>query len=515
MRKNKNFYRGVKANNANNTKNEAFLVKNSDNTENGENTPVNINSKTNVIANNAEKAVNRMVEEANISENKLENTNNEVEAAKNMSVPADSANSAPIPVDATENDANTTDSVVHNTVETADFVAENTDTTANNAAENAPKVDDSNTVNNIAADNTDVDSGVLPADLDDFAVDNGSQEKDSFMHSPANFDFNMSGKPQNGANAYASEAPTEVISPNFAQSSQSPRYTQNCAYGMPMSAYNSSMANGGYGNAYSNPYSTTNMPPKQAPANNGMMSDSDAQADKIFDFFKKPIFWEIFGIFALVIVVLQLFVAPIFSRYNTYSYYAPRTQSQYNNAPVPHYNSDSRKDSRNNTDSDSSADSKDSTDSSTTPNNSMRRSALSEFDWYSLRGMRLSNAFALLQHYGLRENRDFKADFVTDNGDYVLLRSNWVVDKAQLDGNRVLFTLHQADNTPHDNNYYEAQKNYDQKLRNERDGIRHDNGAINNPSVLERLQRDGANAFRSAADSLKNAIGQAANGFNH
>lgn len=507
MRKNKNFYRSVKANNADNSENEAFLAKNSDNAENGENTPVNINPKTNVIADNAEKAVNRMVEEANINENELKNTGSEAETAANMSVSVNnSADSAPIPVNTTENGANTADSAT-NAVESASFAAENADTSAN-VVENTPNVDDSNTVNN------DADSGVLPADLDDFAVDNGSQEKDSFMHSPANFDFNMSDEPQNGANAYASEAPTEVISPNFAQSSQSPRYTQNGAYGMPMSTYNSSMANGGYGNAYNNPYSAANMPPKQVPANNGMVPDSDAQADKIFDFFKKPIFWEIFGIFALVIVVLQLFVAPIFSRYNTYSYYVPRTQSQYNTT-VPHNNTDSRKDSHNNTDSDNSADSKDSTDSSTTPNNSMRRSALSEFDWYSLRGMRLSNAFALLQHYGLRENRDFKADFVTDNGDYVLLRSNWVVDKAQLDGNRVLFTLHQADNTPHDNNYYEAQKKYDQKLRNERDGIRHDNGAISNPSVLERLQRDGANAFRSAADSLKNAIGQAANGFNH
>lgn len=511
MRKNKNFYRSVKANNADNSENKTFLAKNSDNAENGKNAPVNINPKTNVIADNAEKAVSRMVEEANISENEPKNThnNNEAETAENTSVLADSANSAPITTNATENGVNMTDSVT-NTVETAGFVTENADN-ATSVVENTPNADDSNTANNNAT-NDNADSGVLPADLDDFAVDNDSQEKDNFMHSPANFDFNMSDEPQNGANTYASEAPTEVISPNFAQS---PRYTQNGAYGMPMSAYNNSMANGGYGNAYNNPYSANNMPPKQVPANNGMVSDSEAQADKIFDFFKKPIFWEIFGIFALVIVVLQLFVAPIFSRYNTYSYYAPRTQSQYNNTPVPRNNSDSRKDSRNNTDSDNSADSKDSTGSSTTPNNSMKRSALSEFDWYSLRGMRLSNAFALLQHYGLRENRDFKADFVTDNGDYVLLRSNWVVDKAQLDGNRVLFTLHQADNTPHDNNYYEAQKNYDQKLRNERDGIRHDNGAINNPSVLERLQRDGANAFRSAADSLKNAIGQAANGFNH
>lgn len=474
MRKNKNFYRSVKANNADNSENEAFLAKNSDNAENGENTPVNINPKTNVIADNAE-------------------------TAANMSVSVNSADSAPIPVNVTENGANTADSAT-NAIESAGFAAENADTSAN-VAENTPNADDSNAVNN------DADSSVLPADLDDFAVDNGSQEKDSFMHSPANFDFNMSDEPQNGASAYVSEAPTEVISPNFAQSSQSPRYTQNGAYGMPMSTYNSSMANGGYGNAYNNPYSTTNMPPKQAPATNGMVSNSEAQADKIFDFFKKPIFREIFGIFALVIVVLQLFVAPIFSSYNTYSYYVPRTQSQYNTT-VPRNNSDSRKDLRNNTDSDNSTNS--------TPNNSMRRSALSEFDWYSLRGMRLSNAFALLQHYGLRENRDFKADFVTDNGDYVLLRSNWIVDKAQLDGNRVLFTLHQANNTPRDNDYYDAQKKYDQKLRNERDGINHhDNGAINNPSVLERLRRDGANAFRNAADSLKNAIGQAANGLNH
>lgn len=482
MRKNKNFYRSVKANNTDNGNDKAFLVKNSNNAENSENTTADTtNRNTAVIADNAEKTVNHMVEEANNAENGLENSKNEAKTADSNNVTADSPTGV---VDQTNNSE--LDSAISDAIAT-----------------NSEAVESSNIADNVVEN---ADSDVVSADLDDFVVDNGSQEKDSFMHSPANFDFNMSDEPRNDTNMRASEAPTEVISPNF---TQSPRYdAKTGAYGMPMSTYNSSVANGGYGNAYNNPYSATNMPPKQAPATNGMMpNNNDAQADKIIEFFKKPIFWEVFGIIALVIVVLQLFATPIFSRYNTYSYYVPRTQSQYNTT-VPRNNSDSRKDLRNNTDSDNSTNS--------TPNNSMSRSALSEFDWYSLRGMRLSNAFALLQHYGLRENRDFKADFVTDNGDYVLLRSNWIVDKAQLDGDRVLFTLHQANNTPRDNDYYDAQKKYDQKLRNERDGINHhDNGAINNPSVLERLQRDGANAFRNAADSLKNAIGQAANGLNH
>lgn len=512
MRKNKNFYRSVKANNIDNGNDKAFLVKNSNNAENSENTIADTtNRKTAVIADNAEKTVNHMIEEANNAENRLENSKNEAKTADSNNVTADSPTGV---VDQTNNSE--PDSAISNAI-VPNSEAVDSSNIADNAVENADSGENSTVVSDVptmvstdtsgSADSTEnSDSGVVSADLDDFVVDNGSQEKDSFMHSPANFDFNMSDEPRNDANMHASEAPTEVISPNF---TQSPRYdAKTGAYGMPMSTYNSSMANGGYGNAYNNPYSATNMPPKQAPATNGMMpNNNDAQADKIIEFFKKPIFWEVFGVIALVIVVLQLFVTPIFSRYNTYSYYVPRTQSQYNTT-VPRNNTDSRKDLRNNTDSDNSTNS--------TPNNSMSRSALSEFDWYSLRGMRLSNAFALLQHYGLRENRDFKADFVTDNGDYVLLRSNWIVDKAQLDGNRVLFTLHQANNTPRDNDYYDAQKKYDQKLRNERDGINHhDNGAINNPSVLERLQRDGANAFRNAADSLKNAIGQAANGLNH
>lgn len=513
MRKNKNFYRSAKANNTDNDNNKAFSVKNSNNAENSENTTADTtNRKTAVIADNAEKTVNHMIEEAdNNAKNRLENSINEAKTADSSNVMADSSTEM---VDHTNNSE--PDSATSNTIALNNEAVESSN--ADNVVEDADSGEDTivasydtpATVSADAsgsADSTETaDSSVVSADLDDFVVDNGSQEKDNFMHSPANFDFNMSGEPRSEANMHASEAPTEVISPNF---TQSPRYdAQTGAYGMPMSTYNSSVANGGYSSAYNNPYSAANMPPKQAPTTNGMMpNNSDAQADKIIEFFKKPIFWEVFGVIALVIVVLQLFVTPIFSRYNTYSYYVPRTQSQYNTT-VPRNNSDSRKDLRNNTDSDNSADS--------APNNSMRRSALSEFDWYSLRGMRLSNAFALLQHYGLRENRDFKADFVTDNGDYVLLRSNWIVDKAQLDGNRVLFTLHQANNTPRDNDYYDAQKKYDQKLRNERDGINHhDNGAINNPSVLERLQRDGANAFRSAADSLKNAIGQAANGLNH
>lgn len=513
MRKNKNFYRSVKANNTDNGNDKAFLVKNSNNAENSKSTTVNTaNRKTAVIADNAEKTVNHMIEEAdNNAENRLENSINEAKTADSSNVTADSPAGVVDQTNNSEPDSAISNAIAPNSeaVESsniADNVVENAD-----SGENATIVSDAPTMVSTdassPADSTEKsDSGVVSADLDDFAVDNGSQEKDNFMHSPANFDFNMSDEPRNDANMRTSEAPTEVISPNF---TQSPRYdAKTGAYGMPMSTYNSSMANSGYNSAYNNPYSATNMPPKQAPTTNSMMpNNNDAQADKIIEFFKKPIFWEVFGVIALVIVVLQLFVTPIFSRYNTYSYYVPRTQSQYNTT-VPRNNSDSRKDLRNNTDSDNSANS--------TPNNSMSRSVLSEFDWYSLRGMRLSNAFALLQHYGLRENRDFKADFVTDNGDYVLLRSNWIVDKAQLDGNRVLFTLHQANNTPRDNDYYDAQKKYDQKLRNERDGINHhDNGAINNPSVLERLQRDGANAFRNAADSLKNAIGQAANGLNH
>lgn len=63
------------------------------------------------------------------------------------------------------------------------------------------------------------------------------------------------------------------------------------------------------------------------------------------------------------------------------------------------------------------------------------------FDWSSLDGQRLSNAYALMDNAGLNQ-RHFKTNIVTDNGKYVIMPSNWTVESVDYNASNGSLLFH-------------------------------------------------------------------------
>lgn len=65
---------------------------------------------------------------------------------------------------------------------------------------------------------------------------------------------------------------------------------------------------------------------------------------------------------------------------------------------------------------------------------------LDDFDWDSLEGMKLSNAYATLEYNGI-DRSDLAVSYFTDDGQTVVSDANWTVTKVERNGNKVMFHL--------------------------------------------------------------------------
>lgn len=105
---------------------------------------------------------------------------------------------------------------------------------------------------------------------------------------------------------------------------------------------------------------------------------------------KRPAFWIVFAVLVMLIVI------PIAMNLFTTS---PSEQAL--DAPVATSEPDNHK-----TDADS-------------------------FDWDSLTGERLSNAYQILEHAGLKRGSNLNVNTVTDDGKYVIMPSNWIITSIE------------------------------------------------------------------------------------
>lgn len=147
--------------------------------------------------------------------------------------------------------------------------------------------------------------------------------------------------------------------------------------------------------------------------------------------YKSALFWVIFFITLLVVIPLFTSLLHPLSSNNTNSNPAPSTSMDIIQSPNK---------------SDSNGDNQSKPAPTQTP-----ASPVDTFNWDSLVGQNLSNAYALLRHNGIDRYNDIHVDYVTDDGSPMFIESQWVISKIDKKDNNILFYLKHPDK-PKDNN---------------------------------------------------------------
>lgn len=187
---------------------------------------------------------------------------------------------------------------------------------------------------------------------------------------------------------------------------------------------------------------------------------------------KRPAFWIVFAVLVMLIVI------PIAMNLFTTS---PTEQTL--NAPVATSEPDNHK-----TDADS-------------------------FDWGSLTGERLSNAYQILEHAGLKRGSNLNVNTVTDDGKYAIIPSNWIITSIEHEQGTesVLIHLKHAENGSNANtgttNNDDNANNTNESNGNNASGstgqeLLDDAGqALRNPDMQKKIKNTVANGFSTLKES--------------
>lgn len=111
------------------------------------------------------------------------------------------------------------------------------------------------------------------------------------------------------------------------------------------------------------------------------------------------------------------------------------------------------------------------------------------FDWGSLTGERLSNAYQILEHVGLKRGSNLNVNTVTDDGKYVIMPSNWIITSIEHEQGTESVLIH---------------------LKHAQDGSNANTGTTNNDdNANDNNESKGSNASGSTGQELLDDAGQA------
>lgn len=71
----------------------------------------------------------------------------------------------------------------------------------------------------------------------------------------------------------------------------------------------------------------------------------------------------------------------------------------------------------------------------------IQATSLNDFDWQSLVGEKLSNAYSVMKYNGI-DRDDVAISLVTNDGTRVVAGANWTVESVERKGDALLFHLH-------------------------------------------------------------------------
>lgn len=181
----------------------------------------------------------------------------------------------------------------------------------------------------------------------------------------------------------------------------------------------------------SNQYATTTIP--NVNTNNGNKKSKTSYAFSGGDsnlkgkpITKRPLFWIVF------IAIILFITIPTVSNLTKPVRTTPVSETPVSTTAPSESNTDANKNDNN--------------DNATTDNVSSEQAA-ETFDWSSLNGQKLSNAYQLMKYNGI-SRYDLKISLITNDGKYVLNDSNWTVLSAQYNGNgRLLINVKHDDSS--------------------------------------------------------------------